>query len=41
MFKGVKDSEINKHDLKIKLDIFMKKYGYSYVKPEPSVGYFL
>tara|TARA_B100000989_G_scaffold295832_1_gene277684 strand:+ start:1781 stop:2782 length:1002 start_codon:yes stop_codon:yes gene_type:complete len=38
---GLKDSEINKHDLKIKLDIFMKKYGYFYVKPEPSVGYFL
>lgn len=38
---GLEDSEINKNSLKIKLDIFMKKNGYSYVKPEPSVGYFL
>ena len=37
---GLKDSEMNKKDLKIKLDIFMKKNGYTYCRPEPSVGYF-
>ncbi len=39
--EGLKDSEINKKDLKMKLDFFMKKNGYTYCKPEPSVGYFL
>ena len=34
-------SEINKKDLKIKLDTFMKNNGYTFCKPEPSVGYFL
>lgn len=38
---GLKDSEINKKNLRNKLDIFMKKNCYSYCKPEPSVGYFL
>jgi hypothetical protein len=38
---GLQDSEINKKSLKNKLDIFFKKNGYSYVKPEPSVGYFM
>ena len=37
----LQDTEINKKSLKNKLDIFFKKNGYSYVKPEPSVGYFL
>jgi len=38
---GLKDSEINKTDLKNKLDKFMNENGYAYCKPEPSVGYFL
>jgi hypothetical protein len=38
---GLKDSEINKTDLKNKLDKFMNENGYVYCKPEPSVGYFL
>ena len=38
---GLNDSEINRNSLKTKLDIFMKENRYSYVKPEPSVGYFL
>lgn len=36
-----KDISNNKKKLKEKLDIFMKKNGYKYVKPEPSVGFFL
>jgi hypothetical protein len=38
---GLKDSELTKKTLKNKLDIFMEKNGYSYVKPEKSVGFFL
>ena len=38
---GIKDHKINKKDLMIILDSFMKKKGYSYVKPEPSVGFFI
>ena len=38
---GLKDSEINKKNLKNKLDIWLQQKGYSYCKPEPSVGYFL
>lgn len=38
---GLKDSEINKKNLKNKLDTWLQKEGYSYCKPEPSVGYFL
>ena len=38
---GLKDSEINKNNLKNKLDTWLQKKGYSYCKPEPSVGYFL
>ena len=38
---GLKDSEINKKNLKSKLDIWLLKKGYTYCKPEPSVGYFL
>ena len=38
---GLNESEINKKDLKIKLDTFMKNNGYTFCKPEPSVGYFL
>jgi len=38
---GLKDSEINKENLRNKLDIFMKKNDYSYCEPEPSVGFFL
>ena len=37
----LKDSEINKNYLRNKLNIFMKNNGYSYVKPEPTVGYFI
>ena len=36
---GLKESEINKKYLKNKLDSWLKKEGYSYCKPEPSVGY--
>ena len=39
--RGLKDSEINKTNLRKKLNLWMKKNNYSYVKPEPSVGYFL
>ena len=38
---GLKDSELTKKTLKDKLDIFMEKNGYSYVKPEESVGFFI
>jgi|Laugrespbdmm15sd_2_1035082.scaffolds.fasta_scaffold31160_2 hypothetical protein len=38
---GLKDSEISRANLKEKLDEFMVKYNYKYVKPEPSVGYFI
>ena len=38
---GLKDSEINRKNLKNKLDTWLQKKGYSYCKPEPSVGYFL
>lgn len=38
---GLKDSEINKKNLKNKLDAWLQQKGYSYCKPEPSVGYFL
>ena len=38
---NIPETEINKKCLKQKLDIFMKKNGYKYCKPEPSVGYFL
>jgi len=38
---GLTDSEINKKNLKNKLDIFMKINDYAYCKPENSVGYFL
>ena len=38
---GLIESEINRKDLKIKLDTFMKDNGYTYCKPERSVGYFL
>ena len=38
---GLKDSEINKKNLKNILDAWLKQKGYSYCKPEPSVGYFL
>ena len=37
----LKDDEINRNNLMKKLDIFMKNNGYEYVKPEPSVGYYL
>lgn len=38
---GLKDSEISKANLKETLDEFMVKNNYKYVKPEPSVGYFI
>ena len=38
---GLKDSEINKNNLRKKLNNFMKNNEYSYVKPEPSVGFFI
>ena len=38
---GLKDHEINKKNLKNKLDTWLQKKGYSYCNPEPSVGYFL
>lgn len=38
---GLKDSEINKKNLKNILDSWLKQKGYSYCKPEPTVGYFL
>lgn len=38
---GLKDSEISKEKLKEKLDEFMVTNNYKYVKPEPSVGYFI
>lgn len=38
---GLKDTEINKKNLKHKLDTWLQKNGYAYCKPEPSVGYFL
>jgi hypothetical protein len=37
---GIHDEKINKKNLKDILDRFMKKYNYSYVKPESTVGYF-
>lgn len=37
----LKDDEINRGSLMKTLDIFMKNNGYEYVKPEPSVGYYL
>jgi hypothetical protein len=36
---GLNKSEINKTELKRKLNLFMKEKGYVYCKPEPSVGY--
>ncbi len=38
---GLKDNEINKKNLKEILDNWFKKNNYKYVRPEPSVGYFL
>lgn len=38
---GLKDSEINKNNLKYILDYWLQNKGYSYCKPERSVGYFL
>jgi len=38
---GLQDAQINKETLRSKLDLFMKTAGYRYVKPEPSVGYFV
>ena len=38
---GLKDSEINKRNLKNKLDTWLQQKRYSYCKPEPSVRYFL
>ena len=38
---GLKDYEINRTDLKNKLDMFMEKHNYSYCKPEPTVGFYL
>lgn len=38
---GLNKSQINKKTLKQKLDIFMKKNNYQYVKPEISVGFFI
>tara|TARA_Y100000992_G_scaffold48665_1_gene28446 strand:+ start:7203 stop:8156 length:954 start_codon:yes stop_codon:yes gene_type:complete len=38
---GLNEFEMNKNDLKDKLDTWFHKNGYSYCKPEPSVGYFL
>ncbi len=39
---GLKNSELNKKNLKNKLDIWLQKKGYSYCKPiDRSVGYFL
>jgi hypothetical protein len=38
---GIDDSSINKRDLRNILNIYMTKNGYSYCKPEPSVGYFI
>lgn len=38
---GLKDSEINKKELKKKLDTWLEKNNYQYVKPEPSVGFYL
>ena len=37
---GLKDSEINKNNLKNLLDVWLQQKGYSYFKPEPSVGFF-
>lgn len=38
---GLKESEINRNSLRNKLNHYMSSNGYSYVKPEPSVGYFI
>lgn len=38
---GLKDNELDKNNLKKKLDIFMKQNGYKYCRPEPSVGFFM
>lgn len=38
---GLEDSIINKKDLKSKLNDWFQKNGYSYCRPEPSVGYYL
>lgn len=38
---GLQSSEINKKNLRKKLNIWMEKNGYRYCRPEPSVGYFL
>jgi|TARA_B110000285_G_scaffold123380_1_gene139424 hypothetical protein len=41
MSYGIEQQDINKPFLKIVLDTFMNKHNYKYVKPEPSVGFFL
>ena len=38
---GLKEHEINKKNLRKKLNLWMKQNNYSYVRPEPSVGFFL
>ena len=38
---GIKNNNINKDFLKIMLDKFMITNDYKYVRPEPSVGYFI
>ena len=38
---NLSENEINKKSLMTKLNYFMEQNGYKYVKPEPSVGYFL
>ena len=38
---GIKSEDINKPFLKAVLDPFMKRHNYRYVKPEPSVGFFI
>lgn len=38
---GLNDYDMNKKNLKVKLDTWLQNNGYSYCKPEPSVGYFI
>lgn len=38
---GIEPQDINKPFLKAVLDPFMKRHNYRYVKPEPSVGFFI
>lgn len=41
MSYGIERQDINKPFLKVVLDTFMNNHNYKYVKPEPSVGFFI